>query len=278
MNYALANAWDNARRRLGLLERYLDPITRQRLSELGIRPGWHCLDVGAGTGSVARWLCRQVGSAGRVLATDIDIRFLREIRAGNFEAREHDIQTDELPPAQFDLICVRWLLHHLRDPEHAIHTMIKALRPGGWLLVEEVDFFPVLASGSQTYADFMRALVSTVVSAGGGNGWWARGLPELIAKQGLADIGAAADLPILRGGSPLAEFFHLTAAQMRGRVIDAGFLSAERFDAGAALLQDPGFWGFAGAGIGVWGRVPPQLRSRAARPRPPRSPRSQRGS
>jgi transposase len=49
----------------------------------------------------------------------------------------------------------------------AIERMIKALRPGGWLLLEEVDFFPVHASSNADYSAFMSALVNTVVSASG---------------------------------------------------------------------------------------------------------------
>jgi hypothetical protein len=54
----------------------------------------------------------------------------------------------------------------------------------------------------------------------------------------------------------VAEFFQLTAEQMRDEVVSSGALSAERFDAGLALLDDPKFWAFAGAGIAVWGRRP----------------------
>jgi len=49
------------RERLGLLERVADPITLRRLQSLGVREGWRCLEIGAGHGSVARWLAMQVG-------------------------------------------------------------------------------------------------------------------------------------------------------------------------------------------------------------------------
>jgi ubiquinone/menaquinone biosynthesis C-methylase UbiE len=77
-NYSLSNAWDHARRRLALLEQYLDPITHRRLSSLGLSKGWHCLEVGGGGGSVARWLCAQVGADGRIVGTDIDRDFSRK--------------------------------------------------------------------------------------------------------------------------------------------------------------------------------------------------------
>lgn len=261
-SYALANSWDHAGQRLHLLEQFHDPLTRRRLEELGIRSGWRCLDVGAGAGSIASWLCRKVGSAGRVIATDIDTRFLEEIRAANFEARRQDIRTDPLPVAKFDLVSARWLLHHLPHPERIIERMLTALRPGGWLLLEEVDFFPLGASNSQVYIDFMTALTKTVVAHSGGNSLWARSLPELMTKQGLTSLHANAEVAILRGGSPVAEFFQFTAAQIREQVIASGALSAKRFDAGVALLKDPDFWAFAGAGIGVWGKLPARFEPR----------------
>ena len=134
--------------------------------------------------------------------------------------------------------------------------MIAALRPGGWLLLEEVDFFPVQISTSSVYVDFMLALTSTVVAASGRNCLWARALPALVAERGLQALGVEGDFAFLQGGSAMAEFFRLTGEQMRDKVISSGALSADRFDAGLALLDDPKFSAYAGAGIAVWGSRP----------------------
>jgi len=255
-NYALDNAWEQARRRLALLEQQLDPLTFQRLTALGVTTGWRCLEVGGGGGSVVRWLCRHVGATGHVTATDLDIRFLQEIDEPRLEVRRHDITADALPHAQYDLVHARWLLHHLPHPERVIARMVAALRPGGWLLLEEPDFFPVYTSPSQLYVDFMVALVNTVVAASGRDCFWARALPALVAGQGLAEVGGGGDIALLHGGSPMAEFRQLTSAQMRDKMLTTGALKVEHFDAAMALLQDPTFWAFAGAGIAVWGRRP----------------------
>lgn len=252
--YALDNAWEHARRRLALLEQHLDPMTQRRIRRLGIGAGARCLEVGAGGGSIARWLCECVGPSGRVLATDINIQLLDDVDCAQLELRQHDIMADDLPHGEFDLVHTRWLLHHLPEPERAIRRMMDALRPGGWLLLEEVDFFPVLTSDSEVYADFMLALTGTVVKASGRDCLWARALPALVAATGLADVGGEGDFAVLRGGSPIAEFFALTAAQMRERMLVSNAITADRLDAALRLLDDPGFWAFAGGGIAVWGR------------------------
>jgi hypothetical protein len=134
--------------------------------------------------------------------------------------------------------------------------MVAALRPGGWLLLEEPDFFPVYTSTSQLYIDFMVRLTGTIVAASGRDCFWARVLPALVAGQGLAEVGGAGDIALLHGGSPMAKLWQLTGVQMRDKVLASGVLKVEHFDAVLALLQDPTFWAFAEASIAVWGRRP----------------------
>jgi hypothetical protein len=134
--------------------------------------------------------------------------------------------------------------------------MIDALRPGGWLLLEDVDFFPVLTSTSKLYIDFMRALTGNVGSASGRDCFWARGLPALVAGMGLRQVGGEGDFSVFQGGSPVAELFLLTAEQMRERIIESGELSADQLDEAVGLLKSPDFWAFGGGGVAVWGQRP----------------------
>lgn len=254
--YALDNSWEQAKRRLYLLEQYLDPMTKRRMSMLGLRNGSRCLEVGAGAGSVAVWLCEQVGPAGRVVATDINTTLLEDIGYTNFEAIRQDITVESPPGGNFDFVHSRWLLHHLPEPERAIHQMINALRPGGWLLLEEVDFFPVHTSTSQVYIEFMVALTDNVVRASGRDCFWARALPGLVAGMGLQQIGGEGDFSVLQGSSPIAEFFCLTAAQMRERILASGEMTVERLDEALRLLNSPDFWAFGGGGVAIWGQRP----------------------
>ena len=252
--YALDNSWQNAKRRLELLEQYLDPITKRRITGLGVGAGSRCLEVGGGGGSIARWLSDLAGPAGKVVATDINTRFLEDIHHANFEARQHDILADALPETDFDFVHTRWLLHHLPEPEVAIRHMIDALRPGGWLLLEEVDFFPVRTSASPEYSDFMAALTGAVVKASGRDCFWARALPGVVAKMGLGRVGGEGDFSVIQGGSPTAEFFSLTAEQMRERMVELTAQTNEQIDHALGLLSSPDFWAFGGGGVAVWGQ------------------------
>src|SRR5262245_21913058 len=80
------------------------------LETTGIGPGWRCLEVGGGSGSVAAWMADRVGPSGHVLVTDIDPRFMEGSayrRPAHMELRRHDIGTDPMPEQAFDLIQAR---------------------------------------------------------------------------------------------------------------------------------------------------------------------------
>lgn len=258
-DYALSNTWQHARQRLALLEAQLDPATRRRILDAGIGPGSQCLEVGAGGGSIAHWLCQVVGPTGRVLATDIDPAMTALDAPPQLEVLQHDLTREPLPGGAFDLVHARWLLHHLPDLDAAIARLIDALKPGGLLLVEEPDFYPVHAAHAGApplYAQFMDALTRAVVAATGRDCYWARGLPALLASHGLQDVQAAADVAVLHGGGPLARFYRLSGQQARQRVLDAGLIDAADYDAALALLDDPGLWAFGACTVAAWGRRP----------------------
>src|SRR3974390_2892374 len=80
--------------RFGALEKLFDAGTIQLLHERGVGAGWHCLEVGGGRGSIAAWLSERVGPTGRVIATDVNTRFLDTLQRPNLEVRRHNIVAD----------------------------------------------------------------------------------------------------------------------------------------------------------------------------------------
>jgi SAM-dependent methyltransferase len=124
---------------LDALERIYDVGTQERLGRLGVRRGARALELGAGRGTTALFLLSRCGAGGEVVATDIDTRWLDEIRHPNLRVVKHDILVDDLEPlGTFDLIHTRFVVHHLgeRGPD-AVRRAVSLLNPGGRILVEE---------------------------------------------------------------------------------------------------------------------------------------------
>src|ERR687887_1034052 len=74
--YLLEHDWEQEPQRLQLLEEHADPTSVRRLEATGVDEGWRCLEVGAGRGSIARWLAQRVGPSGHVVALDLDTTLL----------------------------------------------------------------------------------------------------------------------------------------------------------------------------------------------------------
>src|SRR3954467_1252913 len=95
--YALDPAWHAERDRLDSLTSLYDPGTLRLCERLGLAAGWHCLDAGAGTGSLAAALAERVGPAGHVTALDADTRFLAPLASERLSVVEADLTTGDLP-------------------------------------------------------------------------------------------------------------------------------------------------------------------------------------
>jgi len=206
--YFAADAESNEElERLRLIESLGDPATTRRLATLGVDTGWHCLEVGAGSGSIAGWLSERVGPDGSVVATDIDTRFLGGLSQSNIEVRAHDVTKDELETDCFDLVHCRTLLCHLGNPEVVLASLVSALTPGGWILAEEPDFGIIEAADKDhpLAHDFDTAnpkRFAFLRDAGIMDGFLGRSLPALMERAGLAEVQNEGLTQIARGGDP----------------------------------------------------------------------------
>jgi SAM-dependent methyltransferase len=256
--YPYNNDWVDARQRLNLLEEVFDPGTIRHLEQLGVSEGWRCLEVGAGAGSIARWLSTRVGSAGRVLATDSDVRLLEPMRRPNLEVQRHDILTDDLPERAFDLIHARALLCHLPERERALDRIVGSLKPGGWLLIEEPDFVSEHLVGTDSHAQALFRKVTgakaQLDAARGFDPEYGRRVFDALRRRGLGKVAAEGRTPITAGASPIARFWTVSLMQVRARFLAAGEVTEADLTAYADLLADPSSVFIWPVMVATWGQ------------------------
>lgn len=242
--YLLAGAgFDAEQARLASLAAAADPMTIDELAAIGAGPGWDCLEVGAGTGTVARWLAGQVLPGGRVVATDIDTRFLGELTGPGIEVRRQDIVADDLPARSFDLVHARFVLMHLGSAAgQATVAMARALRPGGWLVLEETDSLThALAGDDSEEARFLARTARAhwrLLARAGVRPDIGRELPAMLRAAGLTGISARGVTESGPGGSPVNAMLARTISAFRRSLARAGFTGRE-IDRCLALLRDP---------------------------------------
>ncbi|MGH3997193.1 MAG: hypothetical protein ACRDTJ_07000, partial [Pseudonocardiaceae bacterium] len=84
---------------------------------------------------------------------------------------------------------------------------------------------------------------------------WARHMPGLLQRRGLADIGADCEVPLFEGGSVGAEFLRVSMSQLSQQGVIAS-VTANQMDEWNALMSQPGRWFPGLAIISAWGRRP----------------------
>jgi SAM-dependent methyltransferase len=258
-DYLLANSGSETQTRFASLSELFDPGTIRHLDSRGVSWGWRCLEVGGGGGSVANWLADRVGPTGHVLATDIDPRFLELLKHPHIEVLRHNIATDPLPEAAFDLVHTRLVLLHIPQREEALERMIAALKPGGWLVVEEYDSAsmppePAVSPGEVLLGAHVAMM--RLFEDAGINRRYGRLLFARLRAHRLINVAAEARVFMFECGSPGASMMRTNYAQLRTAMIDSHYITPGQFDEDLAQLDDPDFMMPSGILWSAWGRRP----------------------
>lgn len=243
-NYLLANRSAEAPKRFAALAELFNSASLRHLDQCGVTRGWACLEVGGGGGSVARWLADRVGPTGHVLVTDIDTRFLEPLEHAGIEVRRHNIITDPPLETAFDLVYTRLVLMHLPQREQALARMTAALKPGGWLVVEEYDTASMepdsVASPGEVFLKAHRAMLK-FFDDGGVDRRYGRKLFASLRAHGLSQVSAEAQVFMFKGGSPGTSLLKANLEQLRTPMIDGDYITAREFEEDLARLDDPDF-------------------------------------
>jgi SAM-dependent methyltransferase len=244
--YAFSNDHPAARLRHDHLSGTFDEITFTRLAELGDLTGWRCLEIGAGGGSVARWLVDRVGPTGTVLATDVNTSRL-PTEAG-YQVRRHNVATEPVPVGPWDLIHTRMVLLHVPERRAVLARLAAALAPGGAVVVEDCMTTlyrgAVLASpdpeGGRLYERYQSTMVERILPAKGNDPDWGGKVHGAMLEEGLSDVDTQVRGRSWPGGSPGTAQILVNTAELRQEFVAAGMTTGE-LDRLRALATDPRF-------------------------------------
>ena len=205
-NYVLPTGNKDAARLEIIHEVYRSAGERAMLAA-GIPQGGKVADIGCGTGPVSLWLADQVGSSGSVDAVDVDasqikIADSRIEKSGfqNINFYEQSVYELDLPLGAYDLVFSRFLLCHLQKPEVALQKMFAILKPGGHLVVVDIDLPSMFTIPS---SDVYTEIIDIAMRGGKARGVdYQTGLrlPAMFAEAGFEQVALELNQPIYQTG------------------------------------------------------------------------------
>lgn len=245
------------RERLDALAMLWDEGSQALIDRLGIRPKWRCLELGAGTGSLAHWLSYRC-PRGHVTATDIDLRFLtgQNLAARpNVQVLMHDaVDGPDFVADSFDLIHSRAVLTHIPDRHQVLTRATAWLAPGGWILLEEPTLFPAATSPHPALRRLQAAYTAIMGSWLGSDLDWARRLPTELQDLGLEPCGMNVRVMVIGDGGPGDAFWRTALEQVGPFMTAESLLTTEELDDITHFLDEPGCLDMSFALVSTWAR------------------------
>lgn len=241
--------------RLQAIEQVFDPASQRQIQATGIRTNWRCLEVGAGAGSITQWMAAVVGQGGKVVAVDLDTRFVANIKLSNVEVLEADIRHFPVESHSFDLVHARYVLIHLPDFQVALSRMIDLLKPGGWLVIEEPDFSAARAIiGEESVCQSVNRVNQAILQMFNNRSMdYALGvkLPAIFQRFGLRQLSVENYTPLSEGGSGVATVMKMSTMQLAEKYIETGKATQQDIEQYCQFAEDPDTWAIYYSTIGV---------------------------
>lgn len=193
--------------RLDVIHEVYAPVSIRGLEAAGIGKARRAADIGCGTGTVSRWLAARMGEGSVVDAIDISEDQINVARgtpaaagSGTISYRVASAYDTQLPDGQYDVAFVRLVLCHLKEPDKAVATMARLLKPGGRLVLVDMDMYAMLPMPPSAHYERWLEGARGHQKKIGVDYAVGRRLHDLLAGAGLTTTSISADQPIFNSG------------------------------------------------------------------------------
>jgi ubiquinone/menaquinone biosynthesis C-methylase UbiE len=229
--------------------------------------GGRAVDFGCGPLGVLDMLSRRVGPAGEVVGLDHEARMIgfaqrsiAERGLANVTLIQADARATGLDADSFDFAHERLVLITLTSPHEVVAEMVRVVRPGGWVMAQNVDWISWMCEPAHPAWD---SLLDALVKAWGTLGldpFTGRHLPALLRDAGLVDVAVKVSAHLQRLGDPNQLLLLRLIGIFRDQIVDGGFLDAPQLAQLAGDLEEhlsrPETFTVAPVLFHAWGRKP----------------------
>jgi predicted O-methyltransferase YrrM len=243
--------------RLRMIEEALDPTTISHLQSTGIRAGWRCLEVGAGAGSIMKWMASVVGNGGEIVAVDTNTNHLRHLSGAPYQIVEGDFLDAPLDGA-FDLAHCRYVLIHNRQSQAMLEKFSTLIKPAGFLVVEEPDFTSarLLNKDADPSQQRVNNAICRMFEQMQLDPAYGLSLPRKIATAGLQVLKVDSRLHVNRGGDTMARMMGESTRALSDKYVATGEADAKDINKYIENANNDRFWAIYYSTVSVVAALP----------------------
>jgi SAM-dependent methyltransferase len=251
--YILPHRLAGEEQRLALMSALLDPLELMYVDRLGVASGSRCLELGCGNGSISKTLANRVAPNGIVVASDIDLTYVQELRVPCLELCRIDILHDAIEQGTYDFVVARALLHHLSPARRVLQRMVAALKPGGVLLSIEPDMLPCTVAEPDSMRTFWQQWLKWSEEAGI-DFFVGRKISAWLDSFGLQGVSGEGHTAQFNGGSAWAAYWVETMRMLTPTLLKSGHFNDKMLEEFHAFYQDRHYWTSVITFTANWGR------------------------
>ena len=133
---------------------------REALSRAGLAAGDTVVDVGIGTGLLARQACALIGERGRLIGVDPSPGMLAQVDLPGVELRAGRAEALPCAAGEADFLSFGYAFRHVSDVDAALSEFQRVLRSGGRLVILEIS-----QPEGRLYRAFMKFYMRRIVPA-----------------------------------------------------------------------------------------------------------------
>lgn len=210
------------------------------LERMGMPPDADVLDLGCGTGVVARAIAARNGFRGRVTGVDYGIGLIEAARrfaeaegvASRIDFSVGNAQALREPDASYDAVILHTLVSHVPDPVAVIAEGARVARPGGAIAIFDGDYGSLILSTGEATLDAEMAEV--IRAAAITNAHVMRDIPKIAQEVGLE---ISAFLPGIQAEAGGGAYFSTMAETYVPAGVKAGIIDAAKAEQWLHLLR-----------------------------------------
>lgn len=248
-NYVFHHDIPSESGRMDQMADVLDGVSRNHLKRIPIQENWHCLEVGAGNGSLSKWLSPQLPD-GKIHVTDLNPDLIADVTGPNLIAHGLNVVEDDLGEEVYDLVFLRAVLHHIPEREAVLTKLIRALKTGGWILIHEPDIHPSRAAPDEAVRILWSQYFSWALSLGIDYTTGTK-IPQMLKERGMTNLSAWGDTAVYPGGSGYALWLQLTVAEVANKMLASGNSTHEALEQFDQASVDPDRWHMSFSFVGT---------------------------